>query len=483
MSDFDDEDETPTPRRRPGEGVRIIGAEEAAAALEEGKVSGRRPEDQPRFGDVPPKPTPPASGYRFPLPESVDPAEAVPRPPVVAPGATSPPEMPHWTEPPTGEVPRVLGGQEPPEGDDLGAWSGLTSRAPRWRSSGADWDDADFDDVSALADEETRIGALDDSRSERSDLYSFDEPGPEPEEAAVPAAPTRIRTRTGPPPDNGYPRPPGASGRDLTTAIGVGVAIGVVALVCFKLGPPATLALATVAVTAAAAEAYAVVRKAGYRPATLLGLAGTVSLMLAVYEKGPPAYPLVLSLFMIFSFLWYLVRVEAARPTVNVAVTALAFLWTAGLGSFAALSLTLPNRQGIALILLAVVGTVAYDVGGLFFGSQMGSRPLLPEISPNKTWEGLIGGCMSAVVFCAIVGGLVKPWSLSRGIVLGLVVAVAAPLGDLCQSMIKRDIGIKDMGSILPGHGGVLDRVDALLFVLPAAYYLGLLLHFNNVIR
>ena len=231
------------------------------------------------------------------------------------------------------------------------------------------------------------------------------------------------------------------------------------------------------------AEAYAVVRKAGYRPATLLGLAGTVSLMLAVYEKGPTAYPLVLSLFMIFSFLWYLVRVEAARPTVNVAVTALAFLWTAGLGSFAALSLTLPNRQGIALILLAVVGTVAYDVGGLFFGSQMGSRPLLPEISPNKTWEGLIGGCMSAVVFCAIVGGLVKPWSLSRGIVLGLVVAVAAPLGDLCQSMIKRDIGIKDMGSILPGHGGVLDRVDALLFVLPAAYYLGLLLHFNNVIR
>src|SRR5439155_25359156 len=141
----------------------------------------------------------------------------------------------------------------------------------------------------------------------------------------------------------------------------------------------------------------------------------------AAYERGSPAYPLARSPFIVCAFLGYLVRVEAARPTVNVAVTALAFLWTAGLGAFAALMLTLPNRQGIALLLLAVVGTVAYDVGGLFFGSQMGSRPLLPEISPNKTWEGLIGGCMSAVVFCAIVGGLVKPWSLSRGIGLGLV--------------------------------------------------------------
>src|SRR4051812_10684848 len=108
VSDDDELDERqPRRTRQPGEGVRIIGAEEAAAALEEGKVAGRRPDDAPRFGDVPERPQA-ASSYRFPLPESVDPADAVPRPSVAQPAATSGPEMQHWTEPPTGEVPRVL---------------------------------------------------------------------------------------------------------------------------------------------------------------------------------------------------------------------------------------------------------------------------------------------------------------------------------------------------------------------------------------
>src|SRR5205823_1768774 len=96
VPDYDDQDAEPRPRRA-GEGVRIIGAEEAAAALEKGEAAGRRPDDAPRYGDVPERPSGPSTGYRFPLPDSVDPAEAVPRPPVAA------PDMPHWTEPPTGE--------------------------------------------------------------------------------------------------------------------------------------------------------------------------------------------------------------------------------------------------------------------------------------------------------------------------------------------------------------------------------------------
>jgi phosphatidate cytidylyltransferase len=483
LSDYDDDAEQQSRTRAPAEGVRIIGAEEAQAALEAGQAAGRRPEDAPRFGDVPQRPQGPSPEIRFPLPESVDPT-TVPRPPVVG---GEPPEMPHWTEPPTGEVPKVLMGDAEDADDDLGAWSGL---APRWRDSGSDWEEDDFAELAALGDDDTRMGALDVNRTEHSDLFEFEDPvaaaaedpeptyavydEPEPEAAPRPRQPTRIHSRTQPPPlaDYNAPGPRGGGGRDIGTAVGVGLAVAAVALLCFKLGNAPTLALVTVVVTLAAAEAFGVLRKAGYQPATLLGLSATVSLLLATYSKGVAAFPLVVALTIVFSFLWYLAEVVRARPTVNVAVTLLGFLWVGGLGSFATLMLTLPDRRGIAVLLGAVVCTVAYDVGGLFFGSQMGTRPLLPEISPNKTWEGLLGGMASALVVGVLIGSLVHPWTTGKGFALGLVVAVVAPLGDLCESMIKRDIGVKDMGSILPGHGGALDRFDAMLFVLPAVYYL-----------
>jgi phosphatidate cytidylyltransferase len=256
--------------------------------------------------------------------------------------------------------------------------------------------------------------------------------------------------------------------------------MGIVAILCFKLGNATTLILALAVVTMAAAEAYAAVRKAGHTPATLLGLCATMSLLLAAYHGGVTAYPLVIALTVIFGFLWYLAEVVRARPTVNIAVTLMVFLWVGGLGGFSTLMLTAPNRRGVAILLGAVLCTVAYDVGGLFFGSQIGRKPLLPAISPNKTVEGLVGGMGAAVGMGVLVGFLLHPWAsnLGRGLALGLVVAVTAPLGDLCESMIKRDIGVKDMGAILPGHGGVLDRFDALLFVLPAVYYLAQLLDF-----
>lgn len=477
MSEYDDDPvERQARQRTPGEGVRIIGAEEAAAALEAGQVAGRRPDDAPRYGDVPERPRGPSPDYRFPLPEAVDPSE-VPRPPVAG-------DMPHWTEPPTGEVPKVLADYDDEDDDDLGAWSGLSNRSPRWRDRGSDWEEADFDELATLGDDDTRVGALDVNRTEHSDLFSFDEPEPEPDEEelapeparaprhAQPQQPTRIRSRaTQPPPDYGSPRGPGG-GRDMGAAIGVGVAIAAVALLVFSMGSGPTMALATVVVTLAAIEAFAVLRRAGYQPATLLGLSATVSLMLATYSKGVAAFPLVVALTVVFAFLWYLAEVVRARPTINIAVTLFGFLWVGGLGSFASLMLTFEADRGVAFILGAVVCTVAYDVGGLFFGSQMGTRPLMPRISPNKTWEGLIGGMSAAVIAGVFMGFALHPWDPAKGFVLGLVVAVVAPLGDLCESMVKRDIGVKDMGSILPGHGGVLDRFDALLFVLPAVYYL-----------
>jgi phosphatidate cytidylyltransferase len=490
LTDYRDDDEAPRPPRPAGEGVRIIGAEEAARALEEGQAEGRMPDDAPRYGDVPRPPEGPRSGYRFPLPESVDPASAVPRPPLAdgqpdeygddfyeedpdAGPPTQQVELPHWTEPPSGEVPRILAGEEG-EGDDLGAWAGLAAnQGPRWRDSSSDWEEGDFDDL--LEDDDVRLGALDVNRTEHSDLFSFDEPEAEeaepvyaePEPAPRRTVTTPIRTR----PEPDYAAPGGGS-RDIGTAAGIGVAIGAVALACFKAGPAVTMVLVLLVLTMAAVEVYDVLRRAGYRPATLLGLTATVSMLLAAYNEGESAVPLVLALTVVFSFLWYLFEVVRARATINVAATLLGFMWVGFLGGFAGLLLRLPNRHGVAALLGAVLCTVAYDVGGLFFGSQMGSRPLLPHISPNKTVEGLSGGMLAAVVVGLLFGVLVDPWSPMQGLALGLVVAAAAPLGDLAESMIKRDLGIKDMGTILPGHGGVLDRFDAMLFVLPAAYYL-----------
>ncbi len=143
-----------------------------------------------------------------------------------------------------------------------------------------------------------------------------------------------------------------------------------------------------------------------------------------------------------------------------------------GLGSFAALILTFPN--GVGVLIGTILAVAVNDAAALFIGSKFGQRPLAPEVSPGKTVEGVVGGGLAGVVASWLVLGVIGifPWGTGSAIALGLVVAVAAPLGDLCESMLKRDLGVKDMGTLLPGHGGLLDRFDALLFALPAVYYL-----------
>jgi phosphatidate cytidylyltransferase len=168
--------------------------------------------------------------------------------------------------------------------------------------------------------------------------------------------------------------------------------------------------------------------------------------------------------------LWYMLEVVEARPVVNVAVTVMAFVWVGMLGSYA--SLLLRVHHGKSLLLWGVLLTVVADIVAYVAGTYVGSHPLAPSISPGKTWEGAVLGGIAAMLVGAIIAGRFTPWSTSSGFKLGLVVAVIAPLGDLCESMVKRDLHLKDTGSLLPGHGGVLDRFDSLLFTLPATYYL-----------
>jgi phosphatidate cytidylyltransferase len=255
-------------------------------------------------------------------------------------------------------------------------------------------------------------------------------------------------------------------------------AVAIVALIAFSRGTGGTAVLATVIVTACVFEVFTVLRRAGYLPAIPIGLVATVSIMAGAYWKGERAIPLVFALTLITTMLWYLLGVVRARPTLNVMLTMGAFIWIAGLGSFASLILVgFPNHHGQGVLIGAVIVTVACDVGSYVAGRSFGQNPLMPEISPHKTWEGALGGLTFSLV-AALLVSRIHPWNdLKHALVLGLMVAIVSPLGDLCESMIKRDLSLKDMGTILPGHGGVLDRFDGMLFVLPATYYLAQYLH------
>ena len=204
----------------------------------------------------------------------------------------------------------------------------------------------------------------------------------------------------------------------------------------------------------------------------LAGIVGSIGLVLGAYNNGTAIIPAVLFLTTAVCLLWYLVGAATEAPVMNVGVTLLGVLWVGLFGSFAALMLALGD-PGIGILLAAIVGTIGYDVGGFFIGKNAGRQPL-SAASPNKTVEGLLGGCVVAVlvvVVIASVKGFGPIEGFTEGLLVGLAIAVAAPLGDLCESLVKRDLGVKDMGAILPGHGGLLDRFDALLFVLPAVYY------------
>jgi phosphatidate cytidylyltransferase len=395
-------------------------------------------------------------------------------------------------------VPRLRpgseGGGDPPE-DDLAAWQALGTRGLRWRDGASDWDD--LEDVGSLADDEPGLGALDTSKTEHSDVFSFDDqfeeidetrPGSGRPRPAQPAAPPPRASAAAPPPrasaaSNGRPQSPprrpvppsvptSGGGRDLASAVGVGVGLMLALLISYALGAAVLMVLATAVVTAGALELFNLMQHRGFRPATLLGLVASVAVMFAAYWRGMQALPLVTVLVFVTSMLWYMLHVVEARPVVNAALTVAGFVWVGILGSYAALILRV--HHGKNLFILAVVVTVAADVLAYAAGSTLGSHPLAPTISPGKTWEGTIVGGLGAVVVSVLIGKLFlsSTWSLKHALALGVVVAVVGPIGDLCESMVKRDLDLKDSGHVLPGHGGLLDRFDALLFVLPATYYL-----------
>lgn len=268
-------------------------------------------------------------------------------------------------------------------------------------------------------------------------------------------------------------------------AIAVGVGLAAVGLLCFKLGAVATTALVSVVLIIAGVEFFTTTLRAGYQPATLLGMVAIVGLAWGPLYNVCAAYPIVLGLAMVTGLMWFLFVHPGEGALMNLGVTLVGIMWIGGLGSFASLILGLgraagtKNNDGIGIMLAAVLVSVSYDVGAYFVGKTLGKTPL-SKASPNKTQEGLFGGFIIGWLvplgILAATGLHPIGDSIGRAAAFTIMCALIAPVGDLCESAIKRDLGVKDMGTLLPGHGGVFDRFDALVFVLPMAWFISHLL-------
>lgn len=412
--------------------------------------------------------------------------------------------MQHWTENATGEVPAIAPAAiEPDPTDDLDVWSTFTSDAPVWKEgdpvdapSGVvpmapadptgeiSWEDAPVEPVAATVDVGTE--AVDQATA----LHDVVTPAPrEPARITIGTDPSGMPRRPEPPRRGGMQgqRPPSAGGpppegkRNLPVAVATGLGLAAVFIGAAMWRPLGAILFVCVVLGLAAIEYFSKVTEKGYRPAVAAGVAACVAAPAVAYWVGEQGIPLVLA-FAFFAGALGFIGSDSIEvgPMPNMAITTLGVVWIGVLGSFAALIIRYSNffgglSIGTDTLVLLAIGVVANDVGAYFVGSAFGRTPLRSWISPNKSVEGFLGGTILTLVVMLLVGmqEASDTWSdISHLLMLGIVISIFAPLGDLTESMFKRNLDVKDFGSLVKGHGGVLDRFDGFLFALPAVYYL-----------
>lgn len=261
---------------------------------------------------------------------------------------------------------------------------------------------------------------------------------------------------------------PAREGRDLVAATLVGaLLLGLFVLSLFT-PPPVLTGLILLLVVAALLELGTLLRGLGQPVHVDVLVVAAVVMLFGAHVAGLAGLAVGLIVLVIAA----LVRSVADRARTDVvgtvSRTVLLGAWIPGLASSAVLLRALPSAT---VMLLSVIGAVAAaDTVAYAAGSRLGRRPIAPSVSPNKTWEGFIAGTLAAAALGALVLPLGGMHSALVGALVGAAVGFAAFLGDLVESMVKRDLGVKDLGHLLPGHGGILDRVDGLLLALPVGY-------------
>ena len=263
---------------------------------------------------------------------------------------------------------------------------------------------------------------------------------------------------------------PSRAGRNLPAAIGVGLGLGVLIIGSLLVRKELMLGIVAVAVGVGVWELRKALSQVSIDIPLIPSLVGMLSMLVSAYYRGGQALILTFGLTCVGILLWRIAD-GVGNAVRDVAGGMFVALYPSFLAGFAALLLAAPD--GAQRMIVFILVTVLSDVGGYAFGVVFGKHPMAPSVSPKKSWEGFAGSVLACVVGGALaVHFLLLPGQWLDGAILGACTAVAATVGDLTESTIKRDLGIKDMGHILPGHGGIMDRLDSLLLVAPLSWAL-----------
>lgn len=267
------------------------------------------------------------------------------------------------------------------------------------------------------------------------------------------------------------------AGRVRERVVSALVAAPVVIAVVVAGGPYLAVVVAGIGV-GAVLEFYRLARGAGLEPAPAVGVLGVVSFALAGYLGSSAAVGATLAGMIVVSLVFQTLKLGRQSAIANPAVTVFG---AAYVGWAVALLLLLRGLGGTAAglghVVTALLTVWANDIGAYFLGSAFGRHKLIPEVSPNKSVEGAVSGLVTGVcvgVGARMVGAAFGWWprvSFVHAVALSLAIGVAGQAGDLAESAMKRNAHVKDSGAFLPGHGGVLDRIDSVLFAIPVAYY------------
>lgn len=256
--------------------------------------------------------------------------------------------------------------------------------------------------------------------------------------------------------------------RSVVVSVVAGIALACVVIGALVAGPSAFFVFGAAVILIAQAELYAVLRTSGQSPAALVGLVCGGMLLVGTYARGAIALPLMAALPVPLLMVWAL-TVPAQRARSTLVSTYIGIVYGPVFGGF--MVLLLAGKDGRVLVPAFIGMTAIMDSAAYLIGRKIGRHRMTPRISPGKSWEGLIAGTIVSVGLSVAILPFLHPFTPLLALKLSLVMCAVAPFGDLAESLVKRDLGVKDMGSLLPGHGGLFDRIDAPLFAAPVAYF------------